>query len=214
MTGVATQTRETQAESRVGSPEGRRAPALSVDERREMILDAAIPLIVEHGQNVTTKQIADAAGIAEGTVFRAFADKQELLHAAFARFMDPAPFRRAVQAIDASAALEQKVRKIVELLRERFTGVVGVMHALGGPGVHGVKDAAHGAHPPRVEMATAVAAVLETERERLRLDPPTAAHMVRLVVFASEFPSLSEARRLTTDELVDFILRGIVRTED
>ena len=81
------------------TPTQRRAPALSVDDRREMILDAAVPLIVEYGQNVTTKQIADAAGIAEGTVFRAFADKQELLAAAVRRFMDPAPFKRAIEAI-------------------------------------------------------------------------------------------------------------------
>jgi AcrR family transcriptional regulator len=191
----------------------RRAPALSVDDRREMILDAAIPLIIEHGQNVTTKQIADAAGIAEGTVFRAFADKQELVTAAFARFMDPAPFRRAVGQIDASATLEVKLRVIVELLRERFTGIVGMMHALGGPDRAKFKGGHDAHHAPRVEMATAVAAVLETESARLRIDSPTAGHLVCLVVFASEFPSFSEARRLTTDELVDFILRGIARED-
>ncbi len=195
------------------TPTQRRAPALSVDERRDMILDAAVPLIIEHGQNVTTKQIADAAGIAEGTVFRAFADKQELVTAVFARFMDPEPFRRAVRAIDAAAPLEDKVRQIVVLLRERFTGVVGIMHALGGPDRAKLKGGHDGRHGPRVEMATAVAGVLETESARLRIDAPTAAHLIRLIVFASEFPSLSEAKRLTTDELVDFILRGIARED-
>jgi AcrR family transcriptional regulator len=188
-----------------------------VDDRREMILDAAVPLIVEHGQNVTTKQIADAAGIAEGTVFRAFADKHELLLAAVRRFMDPAPFKRAIEAIDDDATLEVKVRAIVELLRGRFTGIMGVMQALGGPDRHGVKHSDTGAttdpHLAKAQMAGIVAGVLEAESERLRLDPTTAAHLIRLLVFASEIPPFNEARRLTDDELVDFILRGIARED-
>ncbi len=195
------------------TPTQRRAPALSGDERREMILEVAVPLLVEHGQNVTTKQIADAAGIAEGTIFRVFADKQELIAAAVAKFMDPTPLRRAIELIDPVAPLEDKIREIVVLLRERFTGIVGIMHALGGPDRATIKGGHDGHHGPRAEMATAVAAVLETESERLRIEPATAAHLVRLIVFASEFPSFTEAKRLTTDELVDFILRGIARED-
>ena len=191
----------------------RRAPALSGDERREMILEVAVPLLVEHGQNVTTKQIADAAGIAEGTIFRVFDDKQELVAAAVAKFMDPEPFRRSVRAIPEDAPLEEKVRQVVVLLRERFTGIVGIMHALGGPDRAKIKGGHDGRHGPRVEMATAVTAVLETESARLRIDASTAAHLTRLVVFASEFPSFNDAKRLTTDELVDFILRGIARED-
>jgi AcrR family transcriptional regulator len=57
----------------------RRATALPPDERRSMIVAATLPLLLEHGDRVTSKQIAEAAGIAEGTVFRAFADKDELI---------------------------------------------------------------------------------------------------------------------------------------
>ena len=56
-----------------------RAAALPPEERRAAIIDAARPLLIEHGENVTTRQLADAAGIAEGTIFRVFADKDELL---------------------------------------------------------------------------------------------------------------------------------------
>lgn len=49
--------------------------------RREMIVRAALPLVIEHGSAVTTRQIARAAGIGEGTIFRVFADKDELLEA-------------------------------------------------------------------------------------------------------------------------------------
>ena len=44
-----------------------------------MIVEATLPLLLEHGEMVTTRQIAEAAGIAEGTIFRVFADKDELI---------------------------------------------------------------------------------------------------------------------------------------
>jgi AcrR family transcriptional regulator len=56
----------------------RRAPAVKPDERREMLMRAVLPLVVEHGAAVTTARVA---GIGEGTIFRAFADKDELLEA-------------------------------------------------------------------------------------------------------------------------------------
>ncbi|HEX9549144.1 MAG TPA: helix-turn-helix domain-containing protein, partial [Acidimicrobiales bacterium] len=57
----------------------RRAAALPPDERRSMIVAATLPLLLAHGERVTSRQIAEAAGIAEGTIFRAFADKDELI---------------------------------------------------------------------------------------------------------------------------------------
>ena len=57
----------------------KRATALPPEERRSMIVAATLPLLLEHGDRVTTRQIAEAARIAEGTIFRAFADKDEII---------------------------------------------------------------------------------------------------------------------------------------
>ena len=50
---------------------------MAPEDRRKAILEALIPLLVEQGGDVTTKEIAEAAGIAEGTIFRVFPDKAD-----------------------------------------------------------------------------------------------------------------------------------------
>lgn len=52
---------------------------LSADERRAQIIEAVTPAVLAHGVAVTTRQLADCAGVAEGTLFKAFGDKESLL---------------------------------------------------------------------------------------------------------------------------------------
>lgn len=54
---------------------------MSADARRAQIVEAAIPVVVEHGLAATTKQMAAAAGVSEGTIFKHFGDKDALLDA-------------------------------------------------------------------------------------------------------------------------------------
>lgn len=185
---------------------------MSVEDRRESILDAAMPLLKEQGAEVTTKQIADAAGIAEGTIFRAFADKHDLVNAAVARYMDPAPTVTMLQAIDTDLPLEQKVLAVVEIISSRFRGVVGIMNALGvhhGPPPGMVHPHQHkGQSPP---SRTATEALFEPDAERLRMSPAEAVHYIRLLCFANSVPTIASARDLSTADLADFILRGIAK---
>ncbi|MES1170476.1 MAG: helix-turn-helix domain-containing protein, partial [Leifsonia sp.] len=92
---------------------GTRAKPLSVDDRRAMILEAVMPLLTEHGRDISSKQIAEAAGIAEGTVFRAFGDKESLIDAAIVKFLDPEPLRLELRAIDPQLPLDRKVLAVV-----------------------------------------------------------------------------------------------------
>lgn len=66
-----------------------RAKPLPPDERRRAIIDAARPLVAEHGALVTTAQIAAAAGIAEGTLFRVFPSKAAIILAVLQDTLDP-----------------------------------------------------------------------------------------------------------------------------
>lgn len=57
-------------------------PRLSNDERRHAIMLAAIPLFADKGYDaLTTKEIADAAGISEALLYRHFESKQVLFNA-------------------------------------------------------------------------------------------------------------------------------------
>ena len=93
-------------ESTTLSGKTKRAAALPPDERRSMIVAATLPLILEHGDRVTSRQIAEAAGIAEGTIFRAFADKDEIIVAVVEAALDQEPLEAALTDIPADMAFE------------------------------------------------------------------------------------------------------------
>lgn len=180
---------------------GRAAP-LSVDDRRRAIVEAVIPLVLEKGADVTTREMAEAAGVAEGTLFRAFGDKDSIVQAAVETYLDPAPLRRSIRGIDVSLPLEVKVRAILEILQKRFAGVFQMMHA---SGRHGPPPALTG----RNDYAALVAEVLQSDAGRLGWPPERIAPLLRLIAFSTSLPQFSRNTTFTLDELTAFALHGI-----
>ncbi|MFE5310263.1 TetR/AcrR family transcriptional regulator [Isoptericola sp. NPDC056578] len=118
------------------TPTGRAAP-MAPDDRRSAIIDAVLPLVGEFGLDVTSRELADAAGIAEGTLFRAFGDKLTLIGAVAVeglhRASGPVETRAELAAIDREAPLEERLERVIELGRRRMTDVMrwmGVLRAL------------------------------------------------------------------------------------
>jgi AcrR family transcriptional regulator len=181
---------------------------MSIEDRRASILDAVVPLLLSHGADITTKDIADAAGIAEGTIFRAFSDKDELIQQAVARFMDPEPTFVLLEAIDPTLELEDKVRQVVGIFRERFVGVVGVVSALG----HKKPMHSHDRDPRVDERARDIfRALFASDADRFRIDPGLAVYFMRLLSFGAAMPMFTAERDVDSEQLVDFIMQGIAK---
>ncbi|HEY7468204.1 MAG TPA: TetR/AcrR family transcriptional regulator [Acidimicrobiia bacterium] len=192
-------------------PRSRRAEPLPPDDRRRAIVEAAIPLLVERGSAVTTRQMAEAAGIAEGTIFRVFPDKRALLHEAVRVSIDPEPVKRQLEDIYDGAPLEVQLAEAARILHQRFQvfiALLSVLRTLPHAGEH------EAGPPPFVAVANAainesLTAIFERHRDRLRIEPARAAAAFRGLILASGHPSMSLTERLTTEEVVSVLLAGV-----
>jgi AcrR family transcriptional regulator len=185
-----------------------RARPMAPDDRRAAMIAAVIPLLKQHGRDVSTRQIAEACGVAEGTVFRAFKDKESLITAAIEAYFDPLPFRTAIASIDPALPVEQKLGAVLRLLRERFAGVIGFMSALrmtDGP-------------PPAVRNAgdqwiDRLQDLLAPNVEELGVPVELVAYHLRLVAFASSIPPFNIPHRFSDEELLTLVAHGVLKTE-
>jgi AcrR family transcriptional regulator len=179
-----------------------RARPLSPDERRAAIVDAVIPLLRAHGRDISTRQIAEAAGVAEGTIFRAFGDKDSIIQAAIQRVIDPEPMRAKLRGIDPDDPTEEKVRQVMALLRERFTGFIGFMTAIG------VSGPPPGTRPSDADWITTVRRLFRDDE--LGIPAETFAFYLRMIAFATSVPAFNAPHDFTVDELADLIVHGIL----
>jgi AcrR family transcriptional regulator len=186
---------------------GRAAP-LPPTERRAAIISATLPLLLVHGPAVTTRQIAAAAGIAEGTIFRVFPDIESLLQATVDSAYDPAQVATELAAISASASFERRLTEAVRILQNRLTSIWQLLSISGIP-----KPAGLGAARPRPADrpdVAALVALLEPHRHRIRRSPETAARLLRGLTLAGTHPALTaEAGPMPPEEIVSLLLDGM-----
>jgi AcrR family transcriptional regulator len=185
-----------------------RAPRLTPDERRAAILAAALPVLIEHGRGTTTKQIAEAAGIAEGTIFRVFATKEELVDAALEKAFDASDLLAGVGAIDPELPLRERLLALTTLFQRRFLLMFQLMAALGVP----PPAARHrGQHADWKERAAEMmVALIEPDSGSLRVPPQQVARVLRLLTFAGSHPHITDRQLMTPEEIVDVVLDGVL----
>ena len=178
----------------------KRAAAMAPDDRRAMIVQATLPLLLEAGEMVTTRQIADAAGIAEGTIFRAFADKESLIAAVIEAALDVEPLEQAIAAVDRTQPLEVVLEAAVRCVQQRVVDIWRLYSALG-PRSH------HQGHRPPTVLA-ALVSLLDAFRPWLRVEPEDAARLLRALTLAMTHPMLVD-EPLGPAAIVDLFLHGV-----
>ena len=193
-----------------------RAEPLPPDDRRRAIVEAVIPLLLEKGSAVTTREMAEAAGIAEGTIFRVFPDKVSVVHAAIEASMDPAQIERAIAAIPLAGPFADQLDTAARILIERSERVASLFGVLRATGSH-TNGPPSGAHQYVMDANTAilgaVTGLFERNRGEIRISPRQAAIAFRGYVFAVAHPLVAPGEKPTIQAIIDVLMRGIATDE-
>lgn len=180
------------------------------DERRAALVEATLPLVAEHGTKVTTRQIAEAAGVAEGTIFRVFPEKGALIRAAVSAALDPAPLLDELAHVDVTLPLRERLTQVTGILQRRLIKVINLLTAVG---LHAPPEDIdkHRAtvRPTNEQIHEAIIRLLEPDRERLRCSVAEAARVLRLLTFAGTHPMINDGNPLTAEQIVSVLLDGV-----
>jgi AcrR family transcriptional regulator len=179
---------------------------LTPDDRRAAIIAATLPLLRAEGLHVSTRRIAECAGVAEGTVFRVFPDKAALISATLAHAFDPAPTVASMRAVVGDPDLRSRLKTVMRVLTRRFRDNAPLMMSLRTSGLAVATCApAFDPHDTMAQLTTALTELIQPDADRLRLP---ADKLACLLISMVMFNNRNEI--LPNDEIVDVVLDGVL----
>jgi AcrR family transcriptional regulator len=211
---------------------GRAAP-LPPDERRIAILKAVLPVVRARGTDVTTRELAEAAEVAEGTLFRVFDDKESLVREAIASALDPGEFLAELRIIDLGLPVEERLAAVIRTGVSRMADLalwMSMFHrkdrgsAPEGPGGRGAHAGPRQGWAERQEATQVLVRaelrrILEPDADRFRVPVDVGVLMLEAMLTGTIMQSANRLRQghgaLDTDAgvVVDFFLHGALRPE-
>ncbi len=164
---------------------------------------------------MTTRELAAAAGVAEGTLFSVFEDKHSLLMAVIQRRLDPRPVREQLARFVGDGALEEGLVGVANVILPSIADVHPLVVALHGIAGQACENRLGGKGAIREwlgAVSDAVVAVTTPHAAELRVTPARFSHMFSTLLFASRMPHLAAEDRASAEDIVRFCLRGALKS--
>jgi len=174
---------------------------------------ATEPLLMQYGRDVSTRQIAEAAGIAEGTIFRVFPNKDALIDAVLEDAFEAEPTFVALSRIDPELDLTARLEQAIAILEARLRRVISLFAAFrqppAPPGNPTHEDHRRRREADNARLNAALVDVIGADADRLRLPVEQAADLIRGLVFTVTHPLIGATFSSEPRVIVDTLLYGI-----
>jgi AcrR family transcriptional regulator len=168
-----------------------------------------MPVLRERGARATTSELATACGVAEGTLFRAFADKRELLLEAVRVSLDPDPAVVAIDGISTDVDLMEQITEAAQILSKRMDDVVAMFTVLSSlPGDRRSDDIPAFVAESNVAIGSALERLFDRHRHELAVSPSLAAFGLRGLVHSSRHPLIGD-NSIHVPDIVWMLLSGV-----
>ena len=188
-----------------------RAPALAPADRRAALIAAAVPLITERGFDVSTRELADAAGVAQGTIFRVFDCKDDLVLAAARSVFARTDHLDELRGVDPHLPLDRRLVEIVRIWQGVLGRMTAVFHAFRGPTERERLGDPHAlVNTDVIAQADAIiAGLLAPDADHLTTSVSDVVQLIAALVMASVHPMQQDGPLTTPERLFAVLLHGV-----
>src|SRR5205814_5588798 len=131
-------------------------------------------------------QIAEAAGIAEGTIFRAFADKDEVIAAVVEAALDPEPLEAALSDISDALTFEDGLAAAIVIMQQRVIDIWRLISSVG--------TRFHEMTRRPMPDSGALVRMFEANRARITVEPIVGARLLRATTLSTSDRLLAGVR--------------------